>query len=328
MFYTDSLAYVNNFSEAYITQNVAAVARAIEPAAVTLLSLYVILWGVASLRGMIEEPITDAAARIIKIALIFGIGIQLGHYNELVIDTFFNAPEQLARALTGGTDNASVISSLDKVFASGFQVGRVFWEKGGILSGDFGMSLIGFVVWLVTLAVTVYAAALIIIAKIALTLIIIVGPLFIISLLFQPTAGYFSGWIQQLANYALLIFLVIGANVLIITLFARAADGALALSSTGQIDQIFPMLATGVLSLLVLAQLPTVASGLAGGLSLSGYGMGRMGLAVLSRTATNTAGKLARITQKRRRPKNKEPRGASPSWAAYENRDRNSIGPG
>lgn len=329
MFYSDFLTYVDNASHAYLTSNLAAVARAIEPAAVALLGLYVILWGIASMRGMIEEPITDAAVRIAKIALIFGIGLQLAHYNELVIDTFFRGPEQLAQALTGPRNNASIMAGLDQIFASGFQVGRVFWEKGGILNGDFGMYLIGAAVWAVTLAVTAYAAFMIILAKIALTLIIMVGPIYIISLLFQTTASSFSSWIQQLTNYALLIFLIIGANVLVLTMFERAATGAVALSGSGQIDQVIPFIGTGLISLFVIAQLPNVASGLAGGLSLSSYGAGRMGLAVLSGGASRTAGTLTggRIG-KASRVMRKAPRGTTPSWAAYANRDSNSIGPG
>lgn len=54
-----------------------------------------------------------------------------------------------------------------------------------------------------------------------------------------------------------------------------------------------------MISLLVLAQLPQVAAGLAGGISLSSYGMGRLGLAVLARGGRQAA---ARTKQAAERP--------------------------
>ncbi|ENG0237320.1 type IV secretion system protein [Burkholderia multivorans] len=276
--YEQVLTYVTNVCDSYIGSSVAAVASAIAPAAYTLLGVYIILWGLASMRGLIQEPIMEAAIRMMKIAFIFGIGIKLAEYNVYVVDTFFNSPEQLAQSLTNATSNQATVNSLDQILSQGFQIGKGFWDKGGILDGDFGMYLVAVFVWAITIIVTAYACFLIVLAKIALSLIIALGPLFIISLLFQPTANFFNSWIQQLANYALLVILVVSANVFILTLFVRAASATAGISSTAQIDQIFPFIITGVISLLVLAQLPSISAGLAGGISLSSYGMGRFAL--------------------------------------------------
>lgn len=276
--YEQVFSYVTNVCDSYIGSSVAAVAAAIAPTAYTLLGVYVMLWGLASMRGLIQEPIMEAAVRMIKIAFIFGIGIKLAEYNVYVVDTFFNSPEQLAQALTNSTSNQTTVNSLDQILKQGFKIGKGFWDKGGILDGDFGMYLIAIFCWAITIIVTAYACFLIVLAKIALALIIALGPLFIISLLFQPTANFFNSWIQQLANYALLVILVVSANVFILNLFVRAASKTAGISSTAQIDQIFPFIITGVISLLVLAQLPSIAAGLAGGISLSSYGVGRFAL--------------------------------------------------
>lgn len=320
--YQDVLSHVDTIAQSYISANVAVVAAAITPAVVSLLSLYVILWGIASLRGQIQEPITDAAARILKIALVLGIALQLGHYSALIIDTFFSSPERLARMLTGAADQATTVTSLDSIVDRGFKAGSAFWEKGGLISGDFGMYFVALIVWGVTIAVTAYACFLIVLAKIALTLVIALGPLFIVSLLFQPTANFFNAWIQQLSNYGILIILVVGANIFMLTLFEEASTGAAAMTSTVQVDQIFPFVIIGVISLFVLHQLPTIASGLAGGLSLSSGGAGHMGLAVLSSSARKITGRVVR--RSRRDTERKAPREPAPGFAAYENRDNNN----
>ncbi len=328
--YQQVFTYVNNACTGYIGSSVSAVASAIAPAAYSLLGAYVILWGLASIRGLIQEPIMDAVVRAVKIAFIFGIGIGLASYNVYVTDTFFNSPEQLAASLTNATNNSSAINTLDRILDKGFQIGKVFWDKGGVIDGDFGMYLVALTVWGTTIIVTAYTCFLIVLAKIALSLVIALGPLFIISLLFQPTGNFFNSWIQQLANYALLIVLVVAANIFVIDLFDRAADATGGLRSTAQIDTLFPFLITGGIALLVLAQLPSVAAGLAGGISLSSYGMGRLGLSLFSRpvralmgASYNKSKDLAKRGTKYAARKGWQYSGGK-AWDAYKNR-RNSI---
>ena len=93
MIFGDYFTYITNLTQSYVTSNTVIVANAIAPAVTALLSLYVILWGITSLRGMIQEPITEAATRFVKIALICWFALQLGHYNQLFVDTFVNGPE-------------------------------------------------------------------------------------------------------------------------------------------------------------------------------------------------------------------------------------------
>lgn len=326
MTFSQYLAYINALTESYITPNVQIVADTISPAVYALLGLYVILWGISYLRGEMREPITEAATRFVKIALICGIGLKLASYNALVIDTFVNGPEDLARTLAGSSDNSTTASSMDTIFAAGFTVAKGFLDKGGLLSGDLGFYVIGFCVLLVTICVTVYSFALILLSKIMLCILITLGPIFIISLLFQASAGYFTSWIHKLSNYALLGILVIVTNKLIITLFQRAAVAAV---SATQIDQIMPVIITGILSVIALAQLTTVAAGLAGGLSMSTQGMGSLGLSVMSGSAgraTSLAGKGVKKGLDHLNKKKKKERDPSPSPAEYENRD-NQIGP-
>lgn len=95
--YEQVFTYVTNVCDSYIGSSVAAVAAAISPAAYTLLGVYIMLWGLASMRGLIQEPIMEAAVRMIKIAFIFGIGIKLAEYNVYVVDTVLIRRNSLRR---------------------------------------------------------------------------------------------------------------------------------------------------------------------------------------------------------------------------------------
>ncbi|MFZ3896660.1 type IV secretion system protein [Salmonella enterica] len=283
--YQNVFEYINNVCHGYIGTSVSNVASAIGPAAYNLLGIYIILWGLSSALGLIKEPIMDAMIRIAKVSIIFGIAINLMSYNAYVTDVFYNTPEQLANALRGNTESTTTINMLDQILVGGYDVGKKFWDKGGILDGDFGMYIIAILVWAETILVTLYGCFLTVLSKIALSIIISIGPVFILTLLFQATGNFFNSWIQQLSNYFLLQVLVAAAGIFVLDFYVRASSTTAAITDATQIDQLFPFIITGGICLLVLAQLPSVAAGLAGGISLSSYGVGRMGLAVFSRNS-------------------------------------------
>ena len=320
-FYTDSLNYINAVCDSYVGENVAAVARVVGPFAFTMLGLYVALWGTAHLRGLIKEPFNDFVNRLFVIVGVFGIGFSLANYNVLLTNTFLHGPDELISGLARSSGSSGVISGLDAMFGQGFDIGARFWAKAGVLDGDFGMYFVALLVWALTIVVTAYAFFLMALSKVAMTAVIGLGPLFFIGLLFGPTAGFFNAWLRQLANYFLVPLLVVMVNLLIMKLFARAADGAAAMTSTTEVSQIFPFMSMGLVSLLALASVLSMASGLAGGVSLSSFGMGRLGAGLLKRSGF-------RIGQQVGRPVVNGPmKIARGGWNAYQNRQRNSIRP-
>jgi hypothetical protein len=63
----------------YVSVNVAATAAAIEPAAVSLAVIYVMVWGFLHLRGAVEEPVLTGAVRIVRLVVVFGVGCGSGN---------------------------------------------------------------------------------------------------------------------------------------------------------------------------------------------------------------------------------------------------------
>lgn len=278
--YSDLLAYVDHQGVSYVSTNTKIVADALEPAAVTFAGIYIIFYGLAHLRGMVKEPIMEFAMKAIRLILIFGIGLKLWMWNEYVVDTFVTSPDQLNAALTAKltgspSSGQGTFQALDIMFDKAFAVGNVFWKSAGILSGNVGGYLAAFFIWIMAIAVTAYGAFLILLAKIFLHVLIAAGPLVIMGLLFQATSKFFESWISQLANYALIPFLVTLTNIFVIGMFQQAAEKAEALGGSITLAECFPMIVTGLLSVMALAQVSSIASGLAGGISISTMGVGR-----------------------------------------------------
>jgi type IV secretion system protein VirB6 len=217
----------------------------------------------------------DMAERVLKISVVFGVGIGLAEYNTVISTTFLHGPDEMAAAMIRAPASSNFTGALDTLLSEGFDIGKQFWAKAGLLRGDVGLYVVAIAVWTLVILVTAYGFFLMALSKVALTAVLALGPIFIISLLFETTSGYFNSWVRQLSNYFLVPILVMAVNLLVLKLFSRAASDA-AIASAGDIDQIIPFLAMGLISLLALASVLTIAAGLAGGVSLSSFGMGRL----------------------------------------------------
>src|ERR1035438_7816685 len=200
-FFATFWAWLNGQLAAYIGENTARLAGVLEPAVVTLATVYVMAWGYLHLTGKINEPIEAALKRIALIAMVLGVGLRLWLYNSLIVDTFYNAPAQLAAAVIGGTDP---IDTIDTIWGCGGTVAGNLWQKGGVMTGDFGYYLAGAMVWSLVGILCVYSMFLIALSSIALAVLLALGPLFIAALFFDGTRRFFSAWIAQLANYGVI----------------------------------------------------------------------------------------------------------------------------
>ena len=269
MFFTQFWTWLNAQLAAYVGTNTAAVAGAIEPAAVTLATIYVMMWGFLSLTGRIQEPIWEGVKRIFTMALILGIGLRLWTYNATIVDTFFNAPGQLAAAIVGA---GSPVGIIDTIWDRGGTVAGFLWNKGGVLSGNVGFYIAGAVVWLIMGAVAVYALFLMALSKVALAVILALGPLFIVLLFFDATKRFFEAWIAQLANYALIAVLTSLVASLMLALVSSYATQTAALGAAIVTVDALNMILCAALVFLLMRQVMPIAAGLASGIALSSFG--------------------------------------------------------
>lgn len=274
--YADIMTYVNTQTATFISTKTPVVADVLKPAAAAFMSIYVLLHGFAHIRGVVQEPFKEFAIKILKMVAIYAIGINMLNYNELIVDTFVTSPDAIASAIGGGSVSASTVSTLDVILDKSFTTGKGFWDNAGILSGNMGAYIAAFVCWAMGIIVTAYACFLIVLSKVFLACIVAVGPLFIISLWFETTAKFFEAWVAQLANYGLVVVLVTATNVFTIGMFEGTAAQAATLGGNVAIADVFPLVVTALISLLVLAQVPQAAAGLAGGIAMSSYGVGRL----------------------------------------------------
>lgn len=276
-FYEDTFAQLNSALTTYIGDVSGDVIGAISGVAYSMLMIYMMLWGWTMLRGMISEPITDGVTRIVRLAVIVGVALNLGRYGTYVSTFLWNTPDTMASIVANGYSNPqSNVQFLDGLMSRLFDLGGAYYKASFASTGmlpDLGMLSAAFLIWITAVVATAYAAFLLALSKMALAILLGIGPIFVLLLIFEGTKRFFEAWLGQALNYVFLVILAAGAIKLMMTIIVQylnaAAGGAMA---TPTIEQALPAIVMCVISALVMMQLPSIASALGGGAAISTLG--------------------------------------------------------
>jgi len=268
-FFQSFWAWLGARLDVYIGAHAADTAAAIEPAAVVAGTIYVMAWGYLHLRGKIDEPIVDGAVRILKLVAVFGIGLHLWLYHSLIVDFFYAAPTELAARLVGAT---TPVQTVDVIWNRGADVASLLWNRGSLLAGDTGFYFAGVAVYILVGFVCVYTLFLMALSRIALAVLLALGPLFIVLALFDGTRRFFDAWLQELSNYALVSVITVLVDALMLDLLRSYAEQTAARGEALVTVDALNLTLAAALVLLVLRQVLPIAARLAGGFALSTFG--------------------------------------------------------
>ena len=269
-FFAEFNAWLNALLAGYIGDNVSRIASALEPAIVTLGILYVMVWGYLELTGQIEEPFLSGVKRLLTLALILGSALGLWLYNSVIVDTFFNAPTELGAVIVGAFDPVGIV---DQIIFEGGDAANLLLQKGGLLDGNFAYYLAGIGVYAIVGLTAIYTIFLLALSRIALSVLLALGPLFIALLFFESTKRFFEAWLAQLANYAFIAILAVLVAALMLRVVTVASQQAVSEGGSIQIANAVRVCMAAGLTFLVMRQVMPMAAGLASGLALSSFGV-------------------------------------------------------
>lgn len=290
-FFAEFNTWLNALLATYIGDNAARVANALEPTIITLSVLYVMIWGYLQFMGKVEEPFTDGIKRIVMLAVILGASLHLWLYNTVIVDTFFNAPSELVAGVIGSHDSVSIV---DQIIFAGDDAASLLIQKGGLLDGNFAYYLAGLAVYFLVDVTAIYTIFLLALSRIALSILLALGPLFIVLLFFDSTKRFFEAWTAQLANYAFITILTVMVAALMMTLVSTAAQQAASAGGGIEIAHAVRVCMAAGLTFLVMRQVMPMAAGLASGLALSTFGVMSAVMAWGFGGATRTSGQFMR----------------------------------
>ena len=269
-FFGQFAVWLNTLLASYISTNTARIASAMTPAVVTLGTVYVMIWGYLQLTGQIQEPFIAGVKRIAVLAIVFGVSINLWLYQSLLVNTFFTAPAQLAGSVIGAYNPVAIV---DQIMDQGANAGELLMARGGLLNGNLSFYIAGIAVYVLTGITAVYTMFLLALSKVALSILLALGPLFVALLLFDSTRRFFEAWLAQLSNYAFIAILTVLVAALMLQVVQAAATQAVSTGGGITIAEAVRLCLAAGLTVLVMRQVMPMAAGLASGLALSSFGV-------------------------------------------------------
>lgn len=287
-FVGDSLA---NLTNNYVETASGSLATALGPIALAGITLFVMVYGFMVIGGKVQAPITDFAAKAVKMIIIAGIALNGGVYMSWVVASI-NGFEQLlvsAMSLSGAPTAGNIYQSLDEAIGRGAAVANVAFEQAADadfydLSGGFIWTVIGIIIYLGMTAFFLLGGAYIVIVKFGLAIVLALGPVFLLSLLWAPTAGFFDRWVSQVVTYILSITIVTIVLTMGIAIFDQLLSSTDLLAQENPAFAALQILLVGAVLGFIVVSTGSLAAGLAGG-----SGMAALSMRQLASFATSPA---------------------------------------
>jgi len=235
--------------------------------------LYIVLYGWFVLKGTIQEPVMEFVFKCMKVVIIVMLATQAGEYNTYVKNLFFETlPNEIGSALN---TSAAGNNAFDSVIDKGLGAAASIWARAGMGPGIVLDAIICLFIIFLTAILGVIGFIVGFYAKVGISLVLALGPVFIALALFDATRRLTEGWIGQLANFVILQVLVVAVTSLILQSLLSMIDTASGVEEA--MTAMVTFVAICLCAAYIFYQLPGIASALAaGGASLAyGYGASR-----------------------------------------------------
>lgn len=252
--------YVDGQLSSFLGTGLGNVLAAVRGPLLVALTLYVVLYGYAIFRGAITEPVMDGVVRLVKLCFIYTVATTVAYNDYVTQPLFTDLPNWLAGAISGGPVT-SLGSSFDKFLARGFDLATSITDTATIV--DPSPYITAGIVIVATVIVTGLGFGIVMIAKVALALLVALGPIFIACLVFDASRQFFFGWLKQGVNYLVLFAIIIVIFEMILAL-VDVQWGSINSQADPEMGGIL-FTALCILGGIFFLQTPNIAAGIAGG---------------------------------------------------------------
>jgi type IV secretion system protein VirB6 len=309
-FIEDTFDTLQTGSEAYIADTYSAFSG---PLLTTMKGLFIIMvtwYGYQIAMGRSSVHLSEIVKRLGWMVVIIAAITAYTTYKTFLFDIVMKLPEGVgsilfsafARPANGEASGTAASSGLQRVWDAGFAGVSAAYAKAGITS--LGAFLVALMLAIGTLFFVCVGVFIIGVGKVMAIILLAIGPIFIGLSVFQWTRQWTFSWINMLFNtmcilmvgYAVVGFFLGIANTAVQSAAASADDLSIALPEVAQFT--FFCILGGI----VFTQVPQIATGLAGGFTMSGSGAGQQSWAKMrygARRARIGVGNLANWNVKR-----------------------------
>ncbi|NOR23575.1 MAG: hypothetical protein GQ542_04150, partial [Desulforhopalus sp.] len=241
----------------------------VAPVAQTSAILLVTGIGIFMAMGCTDAPVRKMLMALLTSVFVVGLSTNLGVYKRLGANFFTTLPDDMMGLVSNYSEASGVGRTLDgfgdQILAG---VDKIWQSSTGFISG-VQAATVCIVVYFIWILMSVAVTIAMIIAKVALTLLIAIGPLFILFFMLPQTRDYFSKWLGYTVQYVILALLV-GGVLSIVNEIVKVYFIAFGRNTTGvDFFELAPPVLIMVVLLKMFTELPSIASSLSGGIGLS-----------------------------------------------------------
>ena len=288
MFVTLGL-WLTQFTTGYVARVAGDLSTALTVIALLWLTVYIVNYGYAVIRGEAQEPMSVFGWKMIKMAFILGFALSGALYMSFVFATADGLQDSMATVFLGGgkfddSAPATVFGALDAANNRANDLLKDIWRDAGMWRLDLVIASVMFS--LGTVVFLLLGTFVTLLSKVILTFALAIGPIAILTLLFKPTSKFFDAWLSLVMSAIVLswfVFFALGMSFYVVKQLLLAMEGAGSFTPAGlvyAIEAAATYLTFMLMLAIVLYQAPHLASQLTGGASIqTGGQMAAAGLA-------------------------------------------------
>lgn len=195
-------------------------AGSLTPALTILLTLYIAFFAISLLTGRSRVSVSALTPRMMTLGLVLTFATSWLAYQNVVWNLATGAPDQIAGILLGAKGSATQLFAdrIDMIFAAIAEVASVSGggQGGSLQNTASGSFTPGNLMWLGALLLMLGTVGVLATARIALAVLLALGPIFVVMGLFPATRGLTAGWLRGVVMTAITpLFVVLGGGLMI-----------------------------------------------------------------------------------------------------------------
>ncbi|WP_066524996.1 type IV secretion system protein [Erythrobacter sp. CCH5-A1] len=176
-----------------------------------VLGLYVGFFGISLMLGRSNISVRALVPKMMTLGLVLTFATSFVAFSSVFYNIFIGGPDQIAGILTGTRGESATMvfaQKLDVVF-------QAIQQASGDTSNISAFSPPG-MMWLGAMLLLLGTVGMLVTARIALALLLAIGPIFVVLALFDGTRGLFTGWLKGLTMMAITPLLaVLGGSIML-----------------------------------------------------------------------------------------------------------------
>lgn len=268
---TDVETAINGLLNTFVASKSAAICSALVPVAITSVTIYIMVIGFAVIRGEAHDSLHTILWKLFRISMIAGVALSAGEFQGTIVDGINGIEGALLQTFGNATTLGGHIDNMAKPYDD---LGQQLWSDA--VTGfwpNFSLLVAAGMVAIAQAFLFIVGLGMYLLSKVALSLVLAVGPVFIFCAMFPPTQKFTESWIGQALNFVFLNVLI-GASISMLTSFASqfAAHIQANTGTTAIMKDTMALLLVSCSLGVVMLNLNTIASALSGGASISGVG--------------------------------------------------------